>query len=116
TLREQLRTYKANVADPLGIYFQYLPSGSYIGIDSDTPFIGASLLKVPIAMATYDLIQQGVVGPDDVIQIEEGDIDKGYGTLWQRGVGTELTLQETVRIMLEESDNTARAMLIRVLS
>jgi len=50
-LRQQLHTMIDPYADSFAIYFEYLPTGTSIGINEDTNFTAASLLKVPVVMA-----------------------------------------------------------------
>ncbi len=114
-LRTQIREYAKKLPEPVGLYFEYLPSGASIGINDTTAFIEASLLKVPVAIKTYQLKNDGLLSLDDTITMVESDIDKNFGTLWQRGVGTKLTVREVLRSMLQESDNTAAQMLGRKL-
>ncbi len=114
-LRMQMRAYEKTIAEPTGVYFEYLPSGSSISIDEDALFIEASLLKVPVAIETYKLKDEGFLSMDDTIQLEQGDKDPNFGSLWKRDVGTVLTVRDVVREMLQESDNTALQMLGRKL-
>src|SRR5258706_4048138 len=48
-LRSSLNTYINATSDLLGSFFEYLPSGVTIGINEKTPYVIASLLKVPVA-------------------------------------------------------------------
>lgn len=114
-LRTEMRAYAKTIPELFGIYFEYLPSGSSIGIQEQTSFIEASLLKVPVAIKAYQLKNEGLLALNDTIRLEQKDIDRNYGSLWKRGVGTELTVREVVRLMLQESDNTATQMLGRTL-
>src|SRR4051812_43641694 len=57
-LRDELRNYVNGVKDPLGLYFEYLPSGVSIGVNDKQEFILVSLLKVPVVMAVYRNVEQ----------------------------------------------------------
>lgn len=116
SLRTKMRTYAKAIPEPIGLYFEYLPSGASIGIHDTTPFVEASLLKVPVAIKAYQLKNEGLLSFDETMRMEQADIDRNFGTLWQRGVGTEITVREVLRLMLQESDNTATLMLGRKLS
>ncbi len=115
-LRAAMRAYVASAEEPLAILFEYLPSGSSIGINEEERFIGASLLKVPIVMEAYYLAEQGVLDLDKTVRLEQADLDPGFGSLWKRGAGAELTLREAARLALQESDNTARAVIMRAIT
>jgi len=106
-LRARLEAYRKSVTTPLGIYFEYLPSGTSVGVDSNDVFFGASLLKLPVAMKAYRLIEEGKLDPNQEVSIEPKHIDKGFGNLWKRGVGAKITIREAIRLSVAESDNTA---------
>jgi len=110
-LRSSLRDYHSKIIEPTGIYFEYLPSGTSVGINSGDPFFGASLLKLPVAMKAYKLIEQGIVDKKHELTITEKNIDKGFGNLWQRGVGSKVTVDEVINLSITQSDNTADSVL-----
>lgn len=107
-LRYELRSTVAPYRDEFGLYFEYLPTGSSIGVNEKDDFNAASLLKVPIVMG--NLLQEEEIGdenmPDRIILTEEM-LNSKFGTLWQKGAGTEITRNDAIRYALEDSDNTA---------
>ncbi len=50
-LREALKDYVEKQTGKVGVYFEYLPSGTSIGINDKEEIKLASLSKVPIAMS-----------------------------------------------------------------
>ena len=112
-LRKEMAAYAETIPEPFGLHFEYLPSGSSIGINDRASFIEASLLKVPVTIKLYQLKNEGLLSLNDVVRLEEEDMDPTFGALWQRGVGAELTVRELVHLMLQDSDNTALQMLGR---
>jgi beta-lactamase class A len=107
-LRTKLRDYTKPFGGNFAFYFEYLPTGTSIGVNEKLNFSAASLIKVPGVMAYYRQIENNGFSVDNqVVKIEEKHIDKGFGTLWMRGVGTTISLNEAVRLALVESDNTA---------
>lgn len=114
-LRTALREYIASVDNPVGVYFEYLPSGTSIGVNDGLEVILASLVKVPIVMGIYRQYERGVLKKTDTLIMSEKNIDKRFGDLWQRGAGTKMTVQETVEYALKYSDNTATSMLVDAL-
>lgn len=114
-LRHYLREYvaKAEAGVPkLAVYFEYLPSGISIGINDVQPYLSASLLKVPLSMGIYKRIQDGQLTFEKSLTIAPGNVDKNSGTLWQKGAGAAVTVEEAVEFALIESDNTAKNLLI----
>jgi beta-lactamase class A len=67
----------------------------------------ASLIKLPVAMELYKAQELGLIDLGQTIALKEEWLNDDFGTLYHRGAGYELTLQEAVRILLVESDNTA---------
>lgn len=115
-LRTAMRDYITKQPQQIGAYFEYLPSGTSIGVNDQMEARLASLIKVPVVMAVYKDAEAGHVSLDKVIALQAEDVDTRYGNLWRRGIGAKLTIRETVRINLVESDNTATRMLVRQLS
>jgi beta-lactamase class A len=115
-LRMKLREYVAPFGENFTFYFEYLPTGTSIGVNEKLDFTAASLIKVPTVMAYYrQMEKQGFSIEGETIKLEERHIDKGSGTLWTRGIGATITLDEAVRLALIESDNTATYVIADVL-
>jgi beta-lactamase class A len=110
-LREKLLSYGQSFKTTVGIYFEYLPSGVSIGINEKEPFILASLLKVPLVMGMYKQINLGKLKKSDILTITEKNLDPSFGTLWEKGAGTNITVEEAVKLALQKSDNTATSVL-----
>lgn len=111
-LREQIQTIVSQYGDTFGLYFEYLPSGTSIGIHEKEGFYGASLVKVPVVMAYFR--QKEVTGlslDKAMIRLEKRDIDPSFGELWKKGVGYQISYEEAVRKALVDSDNTAALVL-----
>lgn len=88
-------------------YFEYLPTGTAIHIGQDNELIAASLIKVPLTMNLYRAAELGKVNLDAQVTITQSELDPGYGNLYQRGAGTQITLRQAAKLALSESDNTA---------
>lgn len=114
-LRKELEEYSDKDDFKKGVFFEYLPSGVSIGIDDALPFASASLLKVPLVMQIYKHIEDGSIKRTDILEIRQNNIDRGFGTLWKRGIGTEITVAEAIKYALIESDNTAKSLLFGAL-
>ncbi len=107
-LRESLNEYFSNNNLSGGnLYFEYLPTGTSIKISGDEQLVAASLMKVPVAMDVYKSAELGRINLDDIISLRPEWLNNEYGTLYKQGAGYQLTVQEAVKIMLEDSDNTA---------
>ena len=115
-LRSKVREYEYRLKNRTGFYFEYLPTGNSIGANEKEEFIPASLLKTPLAMGALKEIELGKKKPDEILTVKEKDIDKAFGTLWEKGVGTQITFIGAVEQLIKYSDNTAQHMLFDILS
>lgn len=106
-LRNELRKTVAPFQDSFAFYFEYLPTGTSIGINEKVEFGTASLIKVPISMAYFHYKERLGLKEDLIVTIQENHLDSNFGDLWKRGAGTKISLEEAVRLALVESDNTA---------
>lgn len=100
----------------LGIYVQDIRSGAWLGINEKEGFAPASLLKLPIAIATYKDIEQGDISLDQWVEIRAEDIDAYAGVPDRFKVGDKVQVRELLNLMLGVSDNTAKNMLKSLLS
>lgn len=112
TLRENLKTETDPFGSSFGVYFEYLPTGTSIGINSTDEFHAASLFKTPIVMAYYHTRERLNITNDPILTLTPESIDNQFGDLWKRGVGYKLKASEAVRLALEDSDNTAAKLLV----
>jgi beta-lactamase class A len=111
-LREKLKTYIAGTGEKIGLYFEYLPTGIHIGINDREEFYRASLVKVPLIMQLYKMMEDGYIKKDEQLVIRRDLLDDTYGELWKTGAGTSRSVEELVRLVLTESDNTAYSVLL----
>jgi beta-lactamase class A len=112
-LRTKLRSLIQNdYHNDFSIYFEYLPTGTSVGVNDRIEFYTASLIKVPVAMAYYHHQKSNGITEHPMLTIQEHNFGKAFGNLWKRGAGTKISADETIKIMLTESDNTAYSMLV----
>jgi beta-lactamase class A len=111
-LRNNLKTETDPFGTSFGMYFEYLPTGTSIGVNSTDEFHAASLFKTPIVMAYYHTRERLGKTDDPIITLKPEDLDSQFGNLWQKGAGYQLKASEAVRLALEESDNTAAKSLV----
>lgn len=115
-LRVDLNAYIATQSGSISTYFEYIPTGNSIGVNGAQTFAYASLLKVPMVMAFYRIVDQGQIKKTDTLTITSDVIDKSFGTLWQKGPGTKLSVADAIRFTLTDSDNTAYQLLRKQVS
>jgi beta-lactamase class A len=64
-------------------------------------------------MAYYEGIERTGMELQREVIITADQLDNRFGSLWQRGAGTKITLEETARLALIDSDNTAAIILAK---
>ena len=106
-LRDNLHQKIDPLKDNFALYFEYLPSGTSIGINSGNEFFAASLFKLPVVMA-YLRHKENINSKNDIkVRLTSDMLDNRFGDLWKKGEGYEIGLDEAARLSLEKSDNTA---------
>lgn len=111
-LRKKIKETTRSYGKSFAVYFEYLPTGTSIGINEKDEFIAASLFKLPVVMAYYRHKEQAHNDADPTIKLKKDMLDKRFGDLWQKGEGYEINLKDAVRTTLEKSDNTAARALV----
>lgn len=116
-LREDLqKLVRDQGKDQISLYFEFLNTGSNIQINNELRFYPASLVKLPSAMVAMKKIEKGEWTLDSRLVLFDQDKDERYGTLYKQPVGTSFSLQELLKALLTQSDNTAHRMIMRNLS
>ncbi|WP_313514981.1 serine hydrolase [Pseudomonas sp.] len=97
----------------LGVYVKRLDDGELAEHDAERPWYLASAIKVPVAIAVLQLVQEGQLNLNDELQLRDGDrVDSTGGLVWA-AAGSRYSLTTLLREMLRNSDSTAADMLIR---
>lgn len=99
----------------ISFYYYDLSTGFTMGYEADRTFRGASSIKMPYIAYVFDLIDNGKVSFDDTITLKSTDIRNGTSVIRDEKfpAGTKFTVRQLVQYLMEESDNTAFAMLGR---
>jgi beta-lactamase class A len=111
-LRSSLNTYFDTNNVSGSMYFEFLPTGSSIRVNGDTRFRAASLIKLPVAMELFKAAEQGKINLDEKVALKQEWLNEGFGDLYDKGVGYEVSYSEAVKILLQDSDNTALRLII----
>jgi beta-lactamase class A len=107
-LKEQILKQIEKAPDSnYGIYFEDLSTGSWIGINEKEQFYPRSLFKVPLMVALLKKVEEGEISLDQKVKISLNDIDNDYTNIGINQVGIEFSVEELLKRMIQESDNTA---------
>lgn len=110
---QPLREYMNNLADrekekaDMSIYFEYLNTGANITVNKDLKLWPVSLAKVPLAMIVLKKAEQGDWTMDTEFTATDENLNSGSGELYKEGVGVKEKLSKLLKVLLEDSDNTA---------
>ena len=106
-LRSDLKKITKDWGEDFAFYFEYLPTGTSIGVNEKMEYNPMSLVKIPLAMAYYYMGSKQGLDFNPLVAIKPEEIDKGSGDLWQKGAGYQINLKDAVKLALVNSDNTA---------
>ena len=113
-LRDKLIVQYANNPDfYVGLYFEYLPTGANIVVNTDRAMWPASLIKIPVALAAMKKVERGEWQLSNELVILDEDKDDSFGQLYKQPTGTTMTIETLLRATLVDSDNTAHFVLLR---
>jgi beta-lactamase class A len=92
----------------VGLAVKNLRTGETYEYKADRPMPTASLIKLPVMIATYNAIDQGKLSLDDMIELKKEDQVQGSGILTSHfSPGTRISLRDAIHLMIVYSDNTA---------
>jgi beta-lactamase class A len=96
----------------VAILLKDLKTGRSWTHNPDDLFPAASLIKVPVMIAAFYRIAAGEMALSDRLTLRRRTRVGGSGSLKWRADGTRLTVEELLIHMINESDNTATAMML----
>lgn len=115
TLRSQIQRIDQATPGQLGVYVKRLDTGETLAYQADRPWYLGSSAKLPVAIAVLQEVEAGRVRLDQTVRLQDADkIDGSGNVVWQPS-GTAYRVDELLKRMLMESDNTAANMLIRTI-
>lgn len=96
----------------IGILIKDLKTTKQIVVHPDKIFPAASLVKIPIMAACCYAENEGRISLKEILRLSGSNKYSGSGKLKYTAVGTALTIDKLMELMISESDNTATNMLI----
>lgn len=104
SLRPIIGTHDGTVA----VAVRHLATGASFEHRGDEPMPTASLIKLPIMIAAYQLAHDGKLDLASPLTLKDADKVPGSGILTQHfSEGTQISLRDAIRLMIVYSDNTA---------
>ncbi len=96
----------------MGYAVHNVDTGERLARRGDETFSTASLIKVPILVTVFDLVEQGKLSLDDQLTLLKIDKVPGSGNLQFMHDGATLTVRDAAWLMSTTSDNTATNLLL----
>ena len=115
-LRKELKSIVQkyeNEGSDIGVYFEFLNTGANVSINQDKRFWPASLSKMPTAFVVMKKVELGEWKLDNELILYYEDRNDAFGELYKKEVGTRLTIEELLKELIVNSDDTAHRILIR---
>jgi len=106
-LQAKLERLVADFRGEVGLYVRHLPSGRAAAVHADTLFPTASMIKVPILLKTFDLIDAGPLKYHEKLTYRDSLLYAGEDILGSFKDGEVISLSKVVMLMITTSDNTA---------
>jgi len=97
-----------------GIFFLDFKTGKKIKVNAEVSYPAASLIKVPILIEVFKEAREGRIRLDRKLTVTRKDQVGGSGILKTAPPGSKITVLKAATLMIQESDNTATDMLIRL--
>jgi len=97
----------------IGVYFEFLNTGANISINQDSRFWPASLSKMPTALAVMKKVERGEWKLSNELVLFREDRNGDFGTLYKKAAGTRLTIEELLKELILNSDDTAHRIFVR---
>lgn len=109
---EDLRTYLQDLGtqypENITIYYENINSGANIAVNKDLRLFPASLSKLVQAILVMRKVEKGELALDQILKFEAGDLSSDSGELYKNIENQKLTVENLLKELLVNSDNTAQ--------
>ena len=106
-LQRELEQAVAGFHGKVGVYVRHLKTGRAAAINADSVFPTASMIKVPILIATFDAIERGTIHFNDSLTYRDSLLYPGDDILGMAKDSSYIELSRVIMLMITMSDNTA---------
>jgi beta-lactamase class A len=90
-----------------GLWVKHLTTGEEAGVRADDTFNSASVIKIPVLVLAYQLVEMGTLSLEERLTIRKEDIRGGSGIFRHHDLGLQPTFRDVLMQMIITSDNTA---------
>jgi beta-lactamase class A len=107
SLQAALETELAAYPARTGLYLKHLKTGDEVAIRADQSFNSQSVIKIPIMVRAFQLVEQGKLRLDERITLGRAELRDGTGVFQYADLGLAPTIRDLIQQMIITSDNTA---------
>jgi beta-lactamase class A len=113
-LKTRLAAMMAHAPGRIALMVEDLTTGITTSINGDAQMPAASTIKVPVMVEVFRQLAVGAFDLNRPVTLLASDRDWGYGDLADAPAGSRYSVAKLLALMIDESDNTATNMLIRL--
>lgn len=114
SLQLQLDRAAQSAPGTVGIAVEDLATGEMSGVNASASLPAASTIKIPVMVEVFRQMSTGSIDLNTRVRLTASDRDWGWGDMADASPGTSRTVAQLLRLMIDDSDNTASNMLIRL--
>jgi beta-lactamase class A len=106
-IENRINSLVEGFAGDAGIYVKHVPSGREFGVNADSLFPTASMVKVPIMVRIVEMVDQGQFDYDSLFVFEDRLYYPGTDVVGAMKPGEGISLRKLIFLSISFSDNTA---------
>jgi len=114
-MADAVRQIDARTPGAIGVYVHAIDDNRRLEHGIDRRWYLASTIKVPVAIAVLQLVEEGKLSLDDELTLARSDFVDGAGDLLWQAPGSRFPIGTLLRKSVRNSDSTATDMLIRLI-
>lgn len=113
-LQSELTAMTAHAPGHVAISIEDLNTGLSTSVNGNAQMPAASTIKIPVMVEVFRQLSIGNFDLNRKVTLTEADRDWGWGDLADAAHGSRYTVSRLLTLMIDDSDNTATNMLIRL--
>src|SRR5262249_37396576 len=95
------------------VYVKHIQTGEEAAVRADEQFSTRSVIKIPIMVLAFQLVEQKKLNLNDRVEIRKQDMRSGSGIFSAHDPGLNPTVRDVITEMVITSDNTATDVMIK---
>jgi beta-lactamase class A len=113
-LQAQLAAMMLHAPGHVAVTIEDLTTGLSTSVNGNAQMPAASTIKIPVMVEVFRQLAAGDFDLNRAVTLEAADRDWGWGDLADAAIGSRYSVQRLLTLMIDDSDNTATNMLIRL--